>query len=228
MSNRPHTHTRLHLVRHGEVEADWRGRLYGCHDVELSERGRREARAAAERLRSLELAAVISSGLRRAEFGAACIREARPCARRDDADLRELERGAWVGLRPEETPDNGWRTWWAAPDVVRPPGGENLVDLAGRVLPRLEGYADEFPAAEVAIVAHSWVLRVAACYALSVPLVRAVQLRIPTGSILVIDWPNPDRRGRRHPVLCALGAETLPLPASPWFRGPRPKAEPEE
>ncbi|NOT31084.1 MAG: bifunctional RNase H/acid phosphatase, partial [Planctomycetes bacterium] len=60
----PHA-TRLYLVRHGEVDAAWHGRIYGALDVPLSERGRSEAARAARTLAEVELAAVVSSGLAR-------------------------------------------------------------------------------------------------------------------------------------------------------------------
>jgi broad specificity phosphatase PhoE len=180
---------RVYLVRHGEVEDAWRGKVYGCHDVALSDKGELEARSAADRLAEVELAAVVSSGLRRTEFGAACIRETRDLRRQDDRDLREIERGSWVGRMPEEIEDEGWRRWQEAPDVERPPGGENLQDLAGRVLPRIGFHGRELAGKTLAIVAHSWVLRVSACAALGWPLSRAPELVVPTGSILALDWP---------------------------------------
>lgn len=215
--------TRIFLVRHGAVEDAWRGRIYGCHDVELSPLGKREAQQAASRLRDIELAAVISSGLRRTELGAACIRAERGLPRVDDAELREIERGAWVGLHPDETPDDGWRRWHAAPHVQRPPSGESLGDLSQRVLPRIAAHAGGCPGKALAIVAHSWVLRVTLCHSLGMPLSRASRLAVPTGSIAVIDWPNErdGSVGEQRPTLSALGADVLPPEAAGWYRSPR-------
>ena len=57
----------LHLVRHGEVENP-RGVIYGrLPGYNLSERGRRQAAAAARRLRDADLAAVWASPLERAQ-----------------------------------------------------------------------------------------------------------------------------------------------------------------
>jgi broad specificity phosphatase PhoE len=175
-------------VRHGEVALDWQGRIYGDLDVPLSPRGEQEARAAAERLASQRLAAVISSGLARAEYGAALLRAGRGLPRRDEPALREIARGAWRGLRPEEVPDAGFAAWLCAADVRRPPEGESLGDLAARVFPCLERLGEEHAGARLAVVTHHWVLRIALARARGLPLADAPRLEFATGAIAVVDW----------------------------------------
>jgi len=127
--------SRLFLVRHGEVDAQWRGRIYGDRDVPLSEGGRRQAEGAAEVLADVDLIGVVSSGLARAEFGAQCLRRTRELERVDDPGLREMVRGEWAGKRPDELDDpQAFAAWHADPVDRRPPGGESLGDLARRVL----------------------------------------------------------------------------------------------
>ena len=213
--------TRVILVRHGEVEDAWRGRLYGCHDVGLSPNGEREARTAAERVRRTELARVVSSGLRRTRFGAERIAEGRAVEALEDPEPREIDRGVWVGLRPHET-EGGWTRWHAAPDRERAPRGESLTDLAARVLPRIAHHAAAAAGDTIAVVAHSWVVRVTACHALGLPLSRAARLTVPTGSLAVVDWPFEGDPG--HPTLAALGADRLPPDGRGWYRGPRRSA----
>ena len=66
------TAKRLFLVRHGEVINPGGDRpvYYGGQDVPLSPLGQLEAKAAADYLESFELAAVFSSPLSRAKYGA--------------------------------------------------------------------------------------------------------------------------------------------------------------
>ena len=214
--------TRLYLVRHGEVAAEWRQRVYGDLDVPLSTAGEEEARAVARLFAGQALAEVVSSGLARAEFTAARIRAgARAAAdggvlsRRDDERLRELGRGEWAGLEVLELArrfPEAWRRFEASGWTEAPPGGETLAELATRVLPALDEVATR-ARAPVAIVAHKWVLRVAICEALGCPLERCANIEVATSGLLAFDWPREralSTRPTQGPQLLGLGLARLP------------------
>jgi broad specificity phosphatase PhoE len=189
--------TRLFLVRHGEVDSHWHGRIYGSLDVPLSAAGREEARRAARRLAGIPLGAVISSGLERTEHGAAYLRAARRLPRLDDRDLRELDRGAWAGLSLAELElrsPGSWSDWFRSPATRRPPGGESLEDLLARVRPRVLHWVALHPGAAVALVTHGWVIRVLVCHALGLALDLAPRLDIRTADVVVLDWPGAAER----------------------------------
>ncbi len=216
--------TRLFLVRHGEVAPEWSGRIYGCMDVPLSATGEEQARRAAQRLRDVELDAVVHSGLARATFGAARLAEGRACATHVDSDLREIDRGAWAGLSREEIDarePGALSAWFGAPAATRPPGGESLEDLAQRVRPRLDAWAAAHPGGGVACVAHLWVLRIAVGEALRLPLDGAPRLAVATGGMVVVDWPveRSDAAERLRPTLVGFGLDRVPTGRA-WFRGP--------
>lgn len=210
---------RFFLVRHGEVHPDWQGRIYGAHDVPLSPDGEAEAARAAKRLENARLDAIVSSGLQRAEFGAALLRESRGLARRDDFELRELERGDWIGRRPSEfdaADQERWQSWLVEPATTAAPGGESLAMLSARIVPALTRLAEEHAGQHVAIVAHGWVVRASVCFALRLNLNTAPRLAVPTGSIACIDWPVGDSR----PTLAGWGMDVPPPAGSGWFQGP--------
>ena len=103
------------------------------------------------------------------------------------------------------------------------PGGESLADVQARVLPRLAEWARLFRGTSVAIVAHSWVVRVSVCAALDLSLDRAARLEVPTGSITTIDWPANAPVGESAPVrptLAGFVTEAPPRRSTAWFRGP--------
>lgn len=223
--------TRIHLVRHGRVEAPWPERVYGRLDVPLSEAGRQDARGAAERLAPRPLDAVWSSGLERAEIGAELLRQGRGLERRIDARLEEIDRGRWAGrsfAAIEREEPGALARWSADPGGVRSPDGESLTDVAARVLPALGELALLHPGGEVAVVAHSWVIRVAVCHTLSAPLALAPRLDLPPGSLTSLDWPvhadggeephavagqtdpNASRWSGRMPVLVGLNLWAAP------------------
>ncbi len=219
-------HTRIYLVRHGQVAPRWQGRIYGDMDVELSPQGEAQARAAARRLRDIELSAVVSSGLERAVFGAEAIAAGRLLTPEIDSGLREMNRGAWRGLtfRELETQSPGaWAEWFAEPRDRRAPDGETLGELAQRVLAALDRLAARHAGKSVAVVSHSWPIRVSSATALGLELEASVGLELSTGEISVVDWPmagiaNPG--GGVAPRLSGFSMDTPPI-RSGWFQRPK-------
>lgn len=212
--------TRLYLLRHGQVEATWRGKIYGDLDVALSERGRRDAQRCARQLENVDLAGVLSSGLRRSDYGAAQLTRDRELVPVVEPRLREIDRGAWRGHTFAEIDRDhagSWSRWSKAPEHRAPVSGESLADLARRVRPALEHWADRFAGREWAAVGHSWVVRVAVCDALGLDLNQAPRLDIRTGSINVLERLAPGR------WLCA-GTNLDHVPAlGTWRGGASPK-----
>lgn len=180
----------LYLVRHGEVVSQWRGRLYGCMDVKLSEHGREEAQRAAQFLKDLPLVAVVSSGLSRTRYGAAWVARERAFEESHDAELREIDRGDWCGLSFVELNaqmPGAFDAWRADPWNQHPPEGESMTDVAKRVCKVLDALAERYPGNQpVAVVAHSHVIRAALSRALS--KTDVMNLDLPTGSIVSVDW----------------------------------------
>ncbi|MEZ6017486.1 MAG: histidine phosphatase family protein [Planctomycetota bacterium] len=210
----PHT-TRIYLIRHGEVDDAWRDRIYGRLDVPLSARGHEQCVRIAAALAPIALDAVVSSGLMRAEDAAAALRATRPgLQRRDEPSLLELDRGPWAGrskseLRAEDPA--GLERWERSRGVLGPAGSESVAEVAARVLPALDRLAAEFAGGAVAVVAHLWITRVAACRALGLAPDRAASLAIPPGGFVVLDWPAVAAGGPQRPELVALVPDA-PLP----------------
>ena len=133
----------LVLVRHGESEWNEKNLFTGWRDVDLTEAGVAEARAAGRKLKAqgLRFDVAFTSALIRAdrsldlmleELGQSDI----PVLR--DLALNERDYGDLSGLNKDDA-----RAKWGAEKVhtwrrsydVAPPGGESLKDTAARVLP---------------------------------------------------------------------------------------------
>jgi broad specificity phosphatase PhoE len=224
--------TRMHWIRHGEVASSWRPRIYGRLDVPLSERGRDQARAVAGRLEDLRLDAVVSSGLARAEYGAARLRDGRDLTRRDLPALREIDRGRWAGLTFDELEriaPGSYGAWLGSRGALAPPGGESLDDLLARVLPAARALAEDHAGGELAVVAHSWVIRVLAAHALGLDAGGALRLELGHAGHAILDWPatgpnsprGEPRDGGVAPVLVGWGLDAPPTNRTPWYRGRR-------
>ncbi len=159
---------KIYLVRHGEVETPGKDRRYLGHlDVSLSAAGLRQAEALKEKLRQVPLAAIYCSDLRRSVETAAVIAAPhglKPSARRE---FREIGLGAWEGLTFDAVKE-GFPEEYAARGQdfshFRPPGGENFLDCAHRILPALYEALAAAPGA-LLIVGHAGVNRILLCLA---------------------------------------------------------------
>lgn len=190
----------VHLARHGEVDAAWRGTVYGRLDAPLSARGLAQSRAMARALQGVELDAVVSSGLERAETAAALIRQGRRgLVRADDPRFLELDRGDWARRRVEdlrrEDPE-GHARWARARGAIRAPGGEDPAEVQGRVVPAVDEWArhaaDKAPEGRppaLAVVAHLWVVRAVICHALGLPMDRSGTIALRPGTLVEVRWP---------------------------------------
>ena len=133
----------LVLVRHGESTGNLANSFTGWRDLDLTERGRLQAQAVAQRLliRNIPFAKVFTSNLQRTRHSAEITLEA--LGRKDlpiiaDAALNERDYGDLTGLDKDEA-----RRRWGNDQVQRwrrsyehaPPGGESLRDTVARVLP---------------------------------------------------------------------------------------------
>jgi len=93
--------TRMLLARHGQSEWNALGRWQGQADPPLSELGRQQARAAADRLGTVD--AIVSSDLERALATAAIIAEVLGVGPvLVEPRLRERSAGEWSGLTRDE------------------------------------------------------------------------------------------------------------------------------
>ena len=165
---------RILLTRHGETAWNALGKLQGHTDIALSEAGRAQARALAERVRAHEIGAVVTSDLLRAratgEIVAATLGLAPPVI---EPALRERRFGVFEGLTRDECasqhPD-AWRAWLA--QTGSPPGGEERELAVERMRTALARLAAT-DGAPVLVVSHGGVMRLWLMHLLgpSVPLI---------------------------------------------------------
>lgn len=194
------TAKRMFLVRHGEVVNPGGDRTvyYGSMDVPLSPLGRDEAVAAAQYLSQFELAAVFSSNLSRAIFGAAqvCQWQKKSAVTVQPLEgYKELDRGDWCGKTLEEIGPDLLARFDACDESVTPGhGGESYPALKRRVLAAHATALERIePGQAAAVVSHLQVTRCLLSDALGVPIEQMTTLKIATASITCIDYDG-DRR----------------------------------
>lgn len=183
--------TRLLLLRHGEPEAESRGRCYGRLDVGLSDRGREQAARAARFLAEVALDAVYSSPRIRAVETARPLAAARGGGLRVRDELREIDFGDIEGMTFDEVRARHpalYEAWMARPTTVTFPGGEGFADVRRRVLAVGREILAVHTGATAALVAHGGVIRALLADALRVADEDIFRIDQSHGAISVVDY----------------------------------------
>src|SRR3954452_5952208 len=94
--------TRVLLIRHGATVLSAEDRFAGATDVALSEEGRQQALALAERLADAEIAAIYASPMQRTVATAHLIAAPHRLPIVTDTALREIDHGRWEQLTRRE------------------------------------------------------------------------------------------------------------------------------
>lgn len=184
----------LLLVRHAQTNYH-PDRLAGwTPGVGLSEDGRRQAKATAERLAPVRLAAVYSSPLERTRETAEYIVAGRKGLElRIDEDLGEVRYGSWQG-RPYKVlaKTELWKQVQRVPSQVTFPGGESIRDLQHRAVGAAERIRKAHSRGVVAIVSHADTIKVIALHYLGLHLDALQRLLIGHASVTAFAF---DERG---------------------------------
>lgn len=176
----------LVIVRHGRTAANASGLLLGRHDPPLDEVGEAQAQALAEVLHSGRfgpVAAVVSSPLGRTMQTAARVAEPLELPVEVDDRLIELDYGELEGTPVTDVATTTWTRW--REDVhFRPPGGESLAELGGRVRACCEELAHrEPPGGTIVVVSHVSPIKAALAWALDVDMTVSWRTHLDTASI---------------------------------------------
>lgn len=187
--------SQIFLVRHGEVEGNYgpNRTFAGWGDKPLTEKGRAQAQAVANRLAREAIVAVYSSDLMRARHTAEAIAARHGLAVQADKALREVNYGQWEGLGDAELLRD-WAEHWqrrvADPLNVAPPDGESYADLWRRLQPSWQAIVERHQNQSVAIVGHNGSLRILLCHLLGAPLGNARHIRLMNTSISCIEYED--------------------------------------
>jgi probable phosphoglycerate mutase len=150
--------TKILLVRHGHVEGIEPERFRGRTELPLTQLGERQAAATAMRIAAgWSPAAIFTSPMQRALATGRPIAEACHLAARALADLNDIDYGDWTWMTHDAAREQhpaAFDLWFAAPQLMRFPGGESLQDLARRAADALRFVIDAHADATVVLVGH--------------------------------------------------------------------------
>lgn len=165
---------RIFLLRHGETDWNLQGRCQGVTDLDLNERGRKQAWDVAACLSTERIDAIYSSDLKRALHTAEFIRRSHDLEVTVDGNFRELNHGAFEGLTftdiracyPEFL-----KRWRSEPAELMIPAGERLVDVEERAWKGMERIVrTHSPGQTVVVVSHNFPILTILCRITGTPL----------------------------------------------------------
>jgi broad specificity phosphatase PhoE len=152
--------TTILIARHGQSDWNHEKRWQGHADRPLTERGREQAQALADRVAHIELDAVYSSDLQRARDTAAVVAKSQDLEVRQLPDLREVDVGSWSGLtraEAEERFPEGFTRWRDGYPGWK--DGETYEAMTDRVLRAVDQIAAEHEGGPVLVVSHGGPIR---------------------------------------------------------------------
>lgn len=210
--------TTVVLLRHGRTSANASGVLAGrSSGVELDPHGREQALATAGRLAGVELAAVVTSPLRRCRQTASALLRDQPGRELHvDAGLTECGYGAWTGRKLSELArDPLWKTVQSQPSAVRFPDGESMMEMQARALGTIHAWDSKLTAghgdcAVWVAVSHGDVIKAILAAALGMHLDAFQRIVVDPASISVVHYGE----ARPH-VLTVNNSGALALPGRP-------------
>ena len=186
--------TKIFLARHGETLWNREQRCQGFTDVDLSEKGKKQAEKLARYLAKISrLEAVYSSDLIRARKTAEAIARLQGLEVITDPRLRELNQGEIEGKSlnclitdyPEVL-----QKWVTEPAEVKMPGGESLRQLQARAWQAFAEIVEKHRGEEIAIVAHNLCNTAILCKILELDLNHFRRIKQSSGALNIIEITN--------------------------------------
>lgn len=177
--------TEIYLIRHAQSEGNLFRMMQGHWDGNVTELGKRQIEALAERFRDVPIDALYASDLYRTRLTAAAIQKYRDLPLHTDKALREMDLGPWESkffgdLR--KTEPEALRAFINDMDSWHVEGAETCRDVADRIYPCFVRIAEENDGKTVAVVSHGVSIRCLLSRCLGVSLTTAAALPISTNT----------------------------------------------
>ncbi len=180
------------FVRHGHTPTTGKllpGRAAGLH---LSDDGRAQARAVAERIAALPaVGAIYSSPLERTRETAAAIAAVKGLKVKTERGLLEADIGQWTGRELKavrRVPE--WKAVQRHPSGFRFPGGESFLEMQSRMVDTVDRLHAAHPGETVVAVSHADPIKAALAHALGTHLDLFQRFAISPCSVSAVAYAN--------------------------------------
>lgn len=184
--------TTVLLVRHGQTALTASTLVGWTPGVGLDERGRAQATALAERIRSVALGTIVSSPLERCRETAQMVFAGRDPAPTFELDerLADVRYGDWTGRTFKDLRrDPAWKALHADRSGFRFPNGEALHEMVARSVAAARGWNERLgPDATYAIVSHADPIRAILADALGLGFDGYARLEVGPASLSIVHY----------------------------------------
>lgn len=154
---------KLYVARHGQTRWNAENKICGRTDLPLTETGIAQAHALAEKAAPLGIDLILSSPMIRALDMANIVGARCGAAVKTDDRLIEQNYGIFEGRDRSDPGFLANKRQFA----TRYPGGESMLDMAGRIYPLLREIKEKYPEKTVMLACHGGVCRVIRSYFLA-------------------------------------------------------------
>ena len=187
------------LVRHGETIANKTQLVLGTSEVPLTNLGRRQAEAVAQKISSMEILPdlLFSSPYYRAKETAGYISKITGLSPIYVNGLKEMDSGEMEGIKASEMNDkypDYMARWRRDHSTARPPGGETLGEVHARAWKSILEIYNKYNAGLIAVVAHLFPIQGIICNVLGIHSNDFEKLDINLGSISSIELKKDSYR----------------------------------
>jgi broad specificity phosphatase PhoE len=155
--------TRVIILRHGRTEWNRVERFRGRADIALDEVGKKQAEAAANRIKGWPVSAIYSSPLRRALSTADIVGAALHLTVQPALGIIDIDFGEWQGLSAEDVSARNSRLysqWVENPDKIKFPGGERFAEARKRVSRTVDDLILKHPKETIVLVSHKVICQI--------------------------------------------------------------------
>jgi broad specificity phosphatase PhoE len=176
----------LLLIRHAEIEPRYQHAFGGRIDMNLSARGRAQARTLAQFLRGKQLAAIYSSPMKRVQQTLAPLFKNGAPVQTILPGLQEVDFGDWSGYNWNQVREKFGvhpYDWLDEIELGAVPNGENGVQFRARVESCLYEIIGRHPGETAAIFSHGGVIRMILAILLNLPLPKTNSFEIEYTSV---------------------------------------------
>lgn len=183
--------TRMILLRHGQTPLSVERRYSGRGNPDLTDEGRRQARAAAARVvREEGIAAIVTSPLRRARSTAEEVAALTGIDVVEHPGLIENDFGDWEGLTFTEASqrDPDLHRAWLSDITVPAPGGESFTQVAERIDATKTELLQKYPGQTVVLVSHVTPIKTLLQDALGVGPELLFRLHLDLASVSIAEY----------------------------------------
>ena len=181
--------TKLVLARHA-VTAQTGPMLSGrTPGIDLSEDGRRQAEALAERLATLPVAAVYASPIERTTQTAQAVAARHGLQVEALAGVLEADYGEWTGQQLSDLAKTDlWKVVQRMPSRAAFPGGESLAAMQARMIAAIDALVADHPGDLVVVVSHADPIKAAIAHYTGVHLDLFQRIVVSPASVTAFEF----------------------------------------